>query len=856
MPQGGFKNKKRIAVIGLGAAGLCSLKQIKDAFSRSEVVEREEVEVVGFESNSDVGGVWFSNEKPKSYQKKNHKSENGEETILVYPKKGKDPSPMYPGLRVNVPSDLMAFREHLFPPDAPEFGDRQTIQDYLSSYAKTFSLYPLIRFNTRVTRLFLTPSSPSSSPSFPSSSHSTLPPSPNSPFTSDSNSSPTPSPSPSSSSNSSPHRRWTLRSKNLLTDEENEETFDFISIANGHYYDGHIPSIPGLTTFPGEILHSRYYHKPEDYRGKTVLVVGSSASGQDTSRHLASLNLPSHLRILARGEPSSSKIPLTPISPNSSTSLHVSSPLEGNDSDLENTSRGDVLEKDTSGLTSSSIDFEPEVRRIDIKSDQQGVNVGLDREDEVEEEEVEREILPTDENYTKVYLSVTPQTAFSLSSEQPWSKHMNLVSIISHISPPSVHHPKGVIHFKQSTNCPNGVIQDEEHIDQSRAGVHIDSPEDGIHIDSSKDEIHNDHSQDGIHIDHSKDGIQTFKQIDNPKETIQTIDSESKPTENDLSDIDVIIFATGYYCSLPFCKVTDEPWKSQRLLDGTIEAGEREGGWEEEEGGMKGFMMKNLDALLLFLRNDRSVAFPLLPYQIVPFPFAEIQARLVALLWAGLLPSFPEHPTLPPNPGNPYFTLPTPPPTPTINPSPPFSPLSSEQEISPSMPSIHPMGSTFSNSKVSVPEVSLSEEISVSSIDQLAEDITSNTPRYQLTNHPTNLNNPSNIVENILKPLSSSWRENGVVELTTTSDNQKEGEGEGEGEIDSDEIKHNVRTVYALRQKFIFPAPYEWAYTDYIMSITSEAEKGSEEYWRKVEPWRIVRRAELGAGLRKRVLGY
>ena len=36
-------------------------------------------------------------------------------------------------------------------------------------------------------------------------------------------------------------------------------------------------------------------------------------------------------------------------------------------------------------------------------------------------------------------------------------------------------------------------------------------------------------------------------------------------------------------------------------------------------------------------------------YQIVPFPFAEAQARLVSLLWAGKLPSFPDHPNPPPN---------------------------------------------------------------------------------------------------------------------------------------------------------------------------------------------------------------
>jgi hypothetical protein len=41
-------------------------------------------------------------------------------------------------------------------------------------------------------------------------------------------------------------------------------------------------------------------------------------------------------------------------------------------------------------------------------------------------------------------------------------------------------------------------------------------------------------------------------------------------------------------------------------------------------------------------------------YQVVPFPLAETQTRLLAFLWASLLPSFPAHPVLPPNPSNPY----------------------------------------------------------------------------------------------------------------------------------------------------------------------------------------------------------
>ena len=45
------------------------------------------------------------------------------------------------------------------------------------------------------------------------------------------------------------------------------------------------------SSFPGQVLHSRFYRQPEEFRGKTVLVVGSFASGSDLSRQLASLDL-------------------------------------------------------------------------------------------------------------------------------------------------------------------------------------------------------------------------------------------------------------------------------------------------------------------------------------------------------------------------------------------------------------------------------------------------------------------------------------------------------------------------------------------------------------------------------------
>lgn len=112
-----------------------------------------------------------------------------------------------------------------------------------------------------------------------------------------------------------------------------------------------------------------------------------------------------------------------------------------------------------------------------------------------------------------------------------------------------------------------------------------------------------------------------------------------------VDDVDVVVFATGYYYALPFCKAVDGPWKDVRVLDEEIGRGGAEGeeqvngraerkglsngnaggghghgprngdhsgfrsGAGDVSGGIRGFHMDHLDPLLLFLRTDRSIAF-------------------------------------------------------------------------------------------------------------------------------------------------------------------------------------------------------------------------------------------------------
>lgn len=48
----------KIAVVGVGSAGLAALKQAVDAFTRPEVIKRVKLDIVGFETRSEVGGLW------------------------------------------------------------------------------------------------------------------------------------------------------------------------------------------------------------------------------------------------------------------------------------------------------------------------------------------------------------------------------------------------------------------------------------------------------------------------------------------------------------------------------------------------------------------------------------------------------------------------------------------------------------------------------------------------------------------------------------------------------------------------------------------------------------------------------
>ncbi|KAJ3551316.1 hypothetical protein NP233_g13102 [Leucocoprinus birnbaumii] len=91
---------------------------------------------------------------------------------------------------------------------------------------------------------------------------------------------------------------WTLTTKRMDVAESgltkvtwDRQDFDAIVVASGQYNSPNIPDIEGLQSWatfsPSNISHSRQYRHPEEYVGKSVLIVGAAASGSQISRDMS-----------------------------------------------------------------------------------------------------------------------------------------------------------------------------------------------------------------------------------------------------------------------------------------------------------------------------------------------------------------------------------------------------------------------------------------------------------------------------------------------------------------------------------------------------------------------------------------
>ncbi|XP_057964401.1 probable indole-3-pyruvate monooxygenase YUCCA10 [Malania oleifera] len=75
--------------------------------------------------------------------------------------------------------------------------------------------------------------------------------------------------------------RWRVKAKNTCSGDVEEFRGRFLVLATGESSDAFVPEVEGLSGFTGEWIHSTQYKSGKEYKGKSVLVVGSGNSGME-----------------------------------------------------------------------------------------------------------------------------------------------------------------------------------------------------------------------------------------------------------------------------------------------------------------------------------------------------------------------------------------------------------------------------------------------------------------------------------------------------------------------------------------------------------------------------------------------
>ncbi len=135
----------------------------------------------------------------------------------------------------------MEFPDYPMPVDYPDFPSREQIFAYLNDYARAFGIDEHIQFNAKV--VYVRPVE---------------------------------------------NNAW-----ELTFESGKGVVYKGALVCNGHHWDRRWPDFPG--EFTGEFIHSKDYKRPDQFRGKRVLVIGSGNSACDIVSEAARVSAEAHV---------------------------------------------------------------------------------------------------------------------------------------------------------------------------------------------------------------------------------------------------------------------------------------------------------------------------------------------------------------------------------------------------------------------------------------------------------------------------------------------------------------------------------------------------------------------------------
>jgi trimethylamine monooxygenase len=208
----------RVAIIGAGPSGLAALRAFESARKKGADIP----EVVCYEKQSDYGGLW-------NYTWRTGLDEFGE------PVHGS----MYRYLWSNGPKECLefadySFEEHFGRP-IPSYPPRAVLHDYIKGRIEKSGITHYIKLNHAVRWV----------------------------------------------SYSDATEKFSVTVKDLKTDQVVTSEFDNVIVACGHFSTPNVPEFPGVNKFLGRVLHAHDFRAADEFKGKDVLLVGSSYSAED-----------------------------------------------------------------------------------------------------------------------------------------------------------------------------------------------------------------------------------------------------------------------------------------------------------------------------------------------------------------------------------------------------------------------------------------------------------------------------------------------------------------------------------------------------------------------------------------------
>ena len=209
----------RVAVIGAGPCGLSQLCAFAADRGRGGSATPE---IICYEKQDDLGGLW-------NYTWRTGVDEYGE------PVHGS----MYRYLWSNGPKECLeypdyTFEEHFGRPIA-SYPPRAVLTDYLRGRADKAGARKHIAFNTVVRNVTY----------------------------------------------SGDTGRFTITAYDLKNGSTSIEDFDYVVVASGHFSVPNVPYFEGVDTFNGRVLHAHDFRDAREFKGKNLLIIGTSYSAED-----------------------------------------------------------------------------------------------------------------------------------------------------------------------------------------------------------------------------------------------------------------------------------------------------------------------------------------------------------------------------------------------------------------------------------------------------------------------------------------------------------------------------------------------------------------------------------------------